>query len=960
MNSLTINTTNAKDVSARPLVAKFFTGSSGYARAVPGRYCSTIVQCAGANPSYALVGIPLKEAIGPGKWDQSGYVALRRTGPAGEIKLFARASCGYLEGSNSVTLMNGWVVYHSHFLKQDSMVTAVFDDRAIMSYYTLFGRMTYEPDSSGSGAKHYFISSPEDPLIFNPGGHGNILDTPFGIRLAPGQRYGYVASGEYDPADEPAEGKATSKTRQATVRDMLSYLRDFVYDTGKRPPLGQDFGLTELPRKYIKWPKTLGANIKENRTPRDIDLDGLDLLSALQKIVRSAGPYDIHLEPINETESELKVIDFSPTANAGTVLYHPSYINADLGACMNSACIVADGWVKESALGCVPGGVVNMGDAPVSELMASTYNDDASVASNYLEEGSDSTTETKFKNLVTTLGDDANAFNLATKQWPSVYSWFKLSNTKNPFKNGTWGNLAQTGSLRIRPHQVTTFNDNPRNPIGLTPREVNVEYRLFDFEYSGLTAPDQDRGWWRFAGRYDALQISPCGRYVQVPALRDQGLTWIAYHDNGSGGNDAGQYQGQYMQAREIRIQLAAQSNHCLVSRQGNTKKDPTNTLHRIDEGAPKWTLQIRNKPMQYIWWGRTQYSWPVGRGGMTAGEITSIYGFGKSSFPRKETQDNEVFADHIGDGNLDNPKNRLDRHADVHVKNYKKVFYEGVLEIEMLTPVYKVGQQITYENGDTVARVGGIIKCIVWNGPTQRTKIEFGPNEPSAIWDGPLQVNTMYNGQGATAPTTPTTKQTTTSTGTGEGTGSSYSTVEPTPQSPVTPARSSNEYVMESGARAPVVSSDNDSDVNNQAIRNNPTASGAETPAPKPGGPAVAANAKGDLSEEEQASIEDANRQRRTAMAGEDSFLQQSRAAAPEKRQTIFEGAAPQKDYGLTDAGAGFDKETRRASKGIYAGDALRGLDADRMQDSFEPGGLRDKFRPGLSRLPITTGRPR
>jgi hypothetical protein len=923
MNSLTISTQNSKDVSARPLVAKFFTGTSGFARAVPGRFCSVITQCAGANPSYAMVGIPLKEAIGPGKWDQSGYVALRRTGPAGEIKLMARASCGYMEGSQSITLMNGWVVYHTHFLKQDSMVTAVFDDRAIMTFYTCFGRMTYEPDSSGSAGKHFFISNPSDALVFNKGGHGDCMDTPFGKRFAPGHRYGHLATGDYDPSDEPAEGHATSKTRKWTVKDILAYLRDMFYDTGNRPPLCQDFGLLDLPRKFIKWPKSLGNNIKENRTPRDLDLDGLDLLTALQKVVRYAGPYDIHLEPINEKESELKVIDFSPTPNAGTVLYHPSYINADLGACMNNACVVADGWVKESALGCVKGGVVNMGDAPVSELMASTDTDDASVAGGFLQTGWDTTLKSAFKLFVTTLGDDENAFNMATNKYPSVFSWYKLSNTKNPFKDSTWGNLAQSGSLRIRPHQVTSYNENETNPIGLVPREHIVEYKLTPEEYSGITDPaEQAKGYWRFAGRYDALQLSPCGRYVQIPALRDSFKTWYTYHDNGAGVNDAGTYQGEYMNAREIRIQLAAESNHCLVARQGKTDKDPTNTLHRIDAGAPEFTLQLRNKPMQYIWWGRTQYSWPIGRGGLTSTEILNLYGFGKTQFPRRETANNEVFADHIGDGNIENPKNRLDRHADIHVKNYKKVPYEGVLEIAMLTPVYKVGQQITYENGDPVAKIWGVIKCIVWNANTQGTKIEFGPNEPSAIWDGALQVSSFNNGPGASGGGTTTPKTSTTSTTTGNSTSTQYSETPPTQTS------KPDTYSKPSGGQASAAASDNDSEANNQAINNNVTAAASGMGGDAgDGGKAGAAGDSGEnLDDDEREVLED---QKAAASRGKEhvSFADAPKAEASARKSEI-------RGESFLSSQSELDREVGRSNKGIFAGESLKAKD-DEMKFS-------------------------
>jgi len=73
---------------------------------------------------------------------------------------------------------------------------------------------------------------------------------------------------------------------------------------------------------------------------------------------------------------------------------------------------------------------------------------------------------------------------------------------------------------------------------------------------------------------------------------------------------------------------------------------------------------------MQYVDWLRRADSWPCGRGGLTAGELTT--------FPPKATAGNELFTDHIGDGDLSNPKNRLARHADIMLSNVKRVGLRG------------------------------------------------------------------------------------------------------------------------------------------------------------------------------------------------------------------------------------------------------------------------------------------
>jgi hypothetical protein len=386
VNSFALTATNAADKNAQNLVVTFYSAGGSGSILSSGRFVSACAMCAGPNPSYALIGIPSREPFGTGNWDQVPGVCLNAGGPAGKIKLLSRATVSLREGYREQVLLNGWVVYHAHSIRsgEDSVITCVFDDRHIMhSYYTCFGKMVYEPTEG----KHYFLSNPNDPLIFNKGGHGDCIDSPFGPRFAPGHRYGHQATQQLEPSSEPDPGQASTKTRKWRCSDILRYLRDFFYNVGARPALGQDFGLLQLP-DTIDWPKDLGSNITEDRTPRELTLEGATLLDALQRVVRYCGPYDIHLEPSDNTRSKLKVIDFNPKDNAGSVIYDAGYVGATINEAMNDPSLAIRANVKESALGYADN-IRLTGDAPAVEFMASTDPADTQAGAAYLAFGWD-------------------------------------------------------------------------------------------------------------------------------------------------------------------------------------------------------------------------------------------------------------------------------------------------------------------------------------------------------------------------------------------------------------------------------------------------------------------------------------------------------------------------------------------------------------------------------------------
>lgn len=835
MNSAVVDVETSKDKVARSLVATYYNAppsSSGntYQQTMPGRFVAQCVCVSGSAPSYALQGTPSAQAFGAGSWDQNMGNALRKAGAAGKVLGFSRGSVGYVESGRRKVLLNGWVVYHTHFIGDDSVVTAIFDDRSIFPFYLVFGRMVYEPDANGdssSGGRHYFQTNSNDECIFNKIGQSDCLDSPWGPRFAPGHRYGHTASGDTDASDEPAPGYATTKTRKWRVSDILRYLRDLFFNIANRPPLMQDYGLMDLPQTYLSWPEGFGSNIKENRTPRDMNLQGMSLGLALQTVIRYAGPYDLYLRPLDDIKSEMVVIDFAPKENSGYVLYDAkSYVGNDVGEALSNPAVVRDGFVKEMFLGTPPGGVALIGDSPAVEVMASTTTGDDTTLAYGLKVGFKANEIALFKAVMARVGKNSVGFDEATKQFPSVFSWYKLNANVNPFQGGKWANFPNPGSLRMKTHQLTAYNANAVNPLGLVPREIVVEYKLADDEYNALGTTDQMKGRWRYAGRFSELQLSPCGRYLQIPGLRDQQKTYHTW----SNGVHYGDFDYDFMFAREIRVQLAAESNLAMVVRYGNNSKDPSQTMHRINPAAPKFTLQIVNRSMQYIDWTRSPYSKPCGIGGFND---STLYTRRFTEFQRKDSAGNELFTDNVGDGDVDNPKNRMLKHAQILCDNYKKVFYEGQFEIGMLTPVWEVGQQISYSVNDPIGRVSGLIKCVIYDNNNNCVKIEMGPQEASAIWDGPMRISTSgYSGSasgGDTPPPPPPTVETST-TGTvptpvtppSSDTGGSTRIVGPTYTPPVKTAETTDNSQpnIPKKKKEEAVKSANDADENNKAIQ--------------------------------------------------------------------------------------------------------------------------------------------
>lgn len=981
-NKFSVSKTVGPDLRPKQLTAKIFN-KDGY-EVASGHYVSDIVLAAGV-PGYATICIPTKELLRAGRMDQRPGVALARSGPASKIKLLCRVAVGYRDNGSWKCVLNGFLTYQAHMFKGDYINAVIMDDLYYLSKFTLFGKVIYDPELG----QKYFVSNNNDFLVFNRHGHGDALDVGSQVLFAPGHRYGHGATSETDPSYDPDPGYATTKTRLFEISDCLKYITDWLY--GDRPSLVQDFGLSTVSKKFMKIPKNFGQNIEEQRTPMDLRCEGMNAYEALKGLVQAAGPYDLACVPINEKQSELRVIDMSRRERSGVRLYTAAAVSNNIHNILGNASCIVDGFVKEDASNYYKS-VANCGDSPVSELMASTNGDDsAKVAPFQLDFGWSDEVQTLAKLRQVALGNDQNSLPSVFKEFPEWLSHYTISTTRNPFKGTMWENKPQVGHARIRPTQVTSFNNNVSNPLGLAPLEVHVEYRMTDFEYEeyqeSLLPEDPERpdlGPWRYAGKFSALALSPDGRTITIPGLRELQKTWVAEHINESDPenpyNDAGQYAGEHIQPREIRIQVAVESDHCMVVRVGAQDESAQKSIERIDDGAPEFTLQIRNAPMQYVLFLRTQWSRPVGWGGFTP---TAVAFFG-SKWQAKCTQGSELFTDEL----------RLRRHANVHQKNFCRVLDEFHVELPGLFSCYQIGQQIQVETADPLKDVVGIAKCIHMSC-RQFTKIECGAGSAMALWDGVIRAfesgssGDFKAGQSKTSTTTSDYPQTPTTSG---GDSPSSGGTSPSYPGPTNPTNSGTTSPSDNSSGGDVQAKGNQSDSGGvEALFNQRPPEDEMTIGPRkdgvdeemtigprkdggaPGdtggaGAAGPAGGSNDGVKKDGESFADYNKRMDAAKSNMSGLFGNNGSgegggskSGGGKGKIISGEALEQKDRDARNFGNTGETENSgrgKAEKGIYSGDSLRGLDDARERALYSEGGIKDRFRPGAGGA-VTSGAP-
>lgn len=768
-----LRVSNAKDVYSSRLIAEFDSSDGSDYYAHPSRHVDLVVLNSGVSPSYAFIPMPLR-GWGPGQWDeQAPTVALQRGGPAGALKM--RTKCRiyteYNLGSSKykVPVMNAWVVKHSHQGGEDSVITEVWDAKWILSKYTMTGRLCWDPSTD------VVYWDFDKPKVYNALGYPDCLDHPtLGPVFAPCHRFGF--RNDFDTGDasssstiedntEPEPGKARNRARSWRCKDALQDNQRTHSAEGVHPPFPVDIGNMKLPDDII-WKPSIGSLIGDDRPLKGFGVEGMSVLDGIQAILRKAGAYDLYIQP-QGNNSIVTVVDMYPKSFSGVLLQTPEYGAAHVGVAVNSATIVKRWKVDESFINGFDN-VAIKGDTPRVERMVSTYSVSAgSGADNpggdsapgclYLEPAWSAADELAFKIYIDRYNADGNtgaqAFESACKRWPLVYCAYRIKRGADIWKNTKWAGIKQGGFSALEPFQCTGYQQDSANPRNWTPREIVVEYlQRFDDDYdqdndpalNGATPNPEDI--WHEAGRFDNLTLSADGTMVILsglrgpPAFANGSYTWVSRitHTPGDptvGHPKNGKYFGQEMRKRHIRIQLAIRGQHPLVSiaGKGGTKADDPNRIYDRVASNMEFTWLVPSEEGDYVELLRSEDSRPIGEANIS--EIND--GGGKTAFPAKCTEGNELFTDRIN-----NETGRQPNHARARLKDVKRVDISATLEIEALAACHTPGTSMTLEGADTLP-VYGVIKTVILRSNPRSDEegqctLIIEPPDSSAIYDMP------------------------------------------------------------------------------------------------------------------------------------------------------------------------------------------------------------------------------
>jgi hypothetical protein len=687
--------TSTKDIPAAGLIVDFQSGKAG-SKASPGvRFASSITLVAGEQPSLAYISCPVNEF-----GDESGpAVALRSSGPTGNQKLKSRCQVKYVSGKTTIRLMVGTLVDYLHNIEEDSAVGIIADDKFLLSKVSVNGRMCYDPVSK----KHWYDEA--SPCIFNRFGP-DCIDSPKGPRFAPTWRYGFKQQYDTEDLTEPAVGKATTRARSWTVADALEYVRNFVYtgDGDKRPAMG-DRGNNLVDPKSIQWDRAVASVTNSGRVVRNVDVDGLSVLRSLTILLRKAGAYELYMEPSGEYKSVLRVVNMAQTH--GSPLALPGYASTDVGDLVTDANTILGGYIRESIYNYFDD-LTLLGDPPVIETFVSTTTGEGA---NGLEPAWDTRDETAFKNYIKNNGNSRTAFEIATKIWPLVYCGYRIKKGFNPWAGTKWSKTMQAAPyFRILPTLLTGYQQSQTNPANWSPRDIVVEYRPNPLN------PATNNTSWKPCLRYDSLTLSPDGKIVMLPALRDATIpqTWRVPFDKT-------QYSGEDMEKLDIRMTVAIEADWRLCVRAG-VGADPNGTASRINQDAPKWSCVYIAEDLDYVEWLR-KGSHPNGKAAIQASF---------DAFEDKCAENSELFTDRVNA-----TTGRMVNHAGVQLIDLKRIEASGQFTLAAFNPSIRPGQCYTPEGPGNVVTTS-VVKSVTFNVNTQMVTLEMGVSDNQTLYDVP------------------------------------------------------------------------------------------------------------------------------------------------------------------------------------------------------------------------------
>jgi len=641
------------------------------------RHVDKIQVQAGIEPSYATVsidsfGFPNHEGSVPFN------IAMKSAGPAGRVRMNMRGTISVKTSKGkTIPILVGTVVDISHSVSDDSVVLTIVDDKWLLSKFTTFGQVQFDPTESG-GVVGFNATA---PLIFNQNGYPNCLDTASGPVFAPFSRFGY----KMEQTKEP-ERPSTNIARSWLVEDAILYLRNL--HTGLLPNSNAfvNYGQTVLPINSIIWPEGAGSGLGD-RPLHHFDIEGDTLLGALDKLAKSSKHFELYFAPTanggNNAENAggavkggkgvLNFINMTPSVLGTFIFVGGLQKTPSLSESVKSNS-PSGGFLTESIREFYNEAVI-LGDGPVIERMCSM--EDTTLEAAWSDED-----EEKFKKYIEDNSSSEKtallAFQEASYLYPLVYVAFRIPVEFDYLEGTKWENGDRVRKHpRIMPTLITGVNfNNDTSPRDWMPRQITIEAKNKANAFVIVT-------------KYDGLQVSTDGGYFLIGNLRDvgdasqagDGTEFVPNHPTWRGTIT----QPLLIVRNEIRCTLAIQADFRISGNAGEND-DPNSTGARIYNGHDQLTsYTIPTAPLDYVDWLRIDSS-PMGL------TVPLPKGFPDAKNPKKDgllidrkDGKDELFSDRSGSAGA--VTGRIFDHAANRLLDVKKIEGGGQLRFLQFHP---------------------------------------------------------------------------------------------------------------------------------------------------------------------------------------------------------------------------------------------------------------------------------
>jgi len=293
------------------MVPSFYT--AGGVQSGPHWTCTKLTQRLGNQPSHALIRIPLAAAVD----ETAPTVAGVPNGPLTGIKIgtpcIIRGYGGVSGGAGDpgTLLLAGTVVDVTPEIgpEQDHAIVEVIDDRYVLEAMQVIGSFWINSDATPRYRQGW-------PAHFNPGGMPNCT------LCAVGSEGSYMpvfcppnfnlSDGETVPGTDSTEVQSGIKATYWTIDLILKYLR-WIVSTDIAARVSAFKWYPQLP-EFIEWRADYASAIESGdkeffngaannsaalgaRKGREMVLEGMTILAALNEVVGAAGPYAVYLQP---------------------------------------------------------------------------------------------------------------------------------------------------------------------------------------------------------------------------------------------------------------------------------------------------------------------------------------------------------------------------------------------------------------------------------------------------------------------------------------------------------------------------------------------------------------------------------------------------------------------------------------------------------------------------------------